>query len=94
MSTNFYNGGGCESELDNLANTLNESADAIEQLVEAIHKLESERKRLKDCCAQRGARMQTLHDAIIEAYSYEPDGPLHDVIARAAYWFDEDGVPK
>lgn len=47
----------------------------------------------KALATQRGAQMQVLHEAIIEAYSYEVEGPLHDVIAKAAYWFDADGVP-
>jgi hypothetical protein len=60
---------------------------------EIMREAADEIERLRHCCILRGVRMEVLRDAIIEAYLYEPSGPLQDIIARAASWFDADGFP-
>ena len=74
--------------------------DAGEQCLERLRlhlksheRMYAQLEHYKKLATQRGARMQILHEAIIEAYSNEPEGPLHDVISRASEWFDADGVP-
>lgn len=74
--------------------------DAGEQCLERLRLYRKSHQRIykqlehyKKLAANREAQMRVLHEAIIEAYSDEPEGPLHEVISRASKWFDADGVP-
>ena len=63
-----------------------------------IAELEAENEKLKQCCSQRGARMQLLMIFLKSRPCYDTMGSYWDVYLKlhpeAADWFDKDGVPK
>lgn len=75
---------GLDGKID--ATKLTQEIKHLRQENEALRK---DAERWRNCCTQRGARMQILHDAVMSAYNYETSGPLWEAIVRAKDWFND-----